>query len=364
MVKFFIPGLILGVLLNIFLFEPASGGEIYPEYYSKIDQVPRFERSSNPAVGNSAEFLVRDNKKVFLLKGDGSISVKTVLEDSLGTFSGNGKYYATFQKTGSAIEFFSITGERFWKLKSREYPYLSNNGKLIFLLNGDHSKVRVVDYNGNSVGMKEKAGRMCTIITFSQRTDLGGFGFLDGSFYLVSEKGDELYSGSVPSGNIVKGMAISNNGNYAAVHYGNTQKDTILIIDIPEKKENKTALTHVHPVKTSLYMADNGYTIVIDSDAILYLTGSGERELSIKIPPKRYGFSSISANDTEDLFSVSYTMATGDSNLLLFKKDGTIIKTKDFTTESFLESSIQGNTLFLRGSDSLFFYRFHEIIPD
>ena len=65
--------------------------------------------------------------------------------EGLVAFSGDGRFHARYRKVGSEVEFFNAAGERFWRLPSLEYPYLSRRGRLIFLMNGDQSGIRIAE---------------------------------------------------------------------------------------------------------------------------------------------------------------------------------------------------------------------------
>lgn len=354
---YFFGGVLIGAILNIFFLQPLGGIKIYPEWHAKIDDIERIKQSRNVSAKNPARFFIKKNDSAYIIKGDGSLLLKTEIADYLTAFSGNGRYYIKFKKVDTDIEFYNINGDRFWKKKARDYPYLSYNGKLIFLMNGDHSRIRILDYNGNEIGENQIVGRMCTVLSFSEQSDYGGLGFLDGSYYAVDKNGKIILSGTTPSGTMVKGMAISSNGAFAVIHYGDTEKDFIKIIHIQESEYKNIRLSNVHPVKTSIYINNNGYVTIIDIDNIFHISNNGKIEYNIKIPAKRYGFSAISYN--KGLYSVSYSKTDGGSKLILFKENGTILLSKEFRAESFLQSVIKKNVIFLRGSDNLYCYSIH-----
>jgi hypothetical protein len=354
--RYFFPGLIVGAMAALFLFEPAPATEINPEWWSAIKNITALERSPHGRESHARFFVKANERDYFLLQSDGGISVSGTVSDGLSAFSGNGEFYVKYQKVGSDVEFYNAKGERFWKLESLEYPYLSHNGKLILLMNGDHTVIRMVDYNGNIQG-GAISGRTCTAISFSDRDDYAGFGFLDGSYYFVNHKGRVINSGTAPQGSLVKGVAVSGNGQYAAVHYGNNQKDCVRIINCESGDHGLAELAHAHQVRTSLKVNDGGFCAVIDVDRILYISESGKIKLAIGIPPKRPGHSSISY--FRGMYAATYTMQTGASKLILFREDGVILFSKEFTAEAFLDASIQRGLVFIRGSDSIFCYSIH-----
>ncbi len=349
---YFFPGLIAGALAALLLFSPSPAVEIYPAWWGGIRNIASIEAS--PGTGSKPEFFVKAGEQdYFLLKGNGAVSVSGSVTDGLTAFSGNGRFFAKYQKVGNDVEFYNVKGERFWKIDSMEYPYLSRNGKIIILMNGDQSGIRTVDYNGN-LGPIRISGRTCTAVAFSDIGDYGGVGFLDGSYYVMDARGALLHYGMTPKGTMVKGLAVSGNGSYCAVHYGDTRKDRLRVIEIGSGDHDEVELAHAHPVKTSMHVSGDGYCAIIDTDRILRVSSSGGVKLNIAIPPKRHGHSSIS--HVEGLYAVSYTTQNGVSRILLFRENGVMLFSKEYPAESFLDASLRGNLMFLRGSDNVFCY--------
>ena len=353
--KFFFPGLIIGAIASLFLLTPTAGTEIDPEWHGGLRAIPAIEPSPRKSSTPVRFFVKNKDTEFYLLGGNGAVVQSGSIEDGLIAFSGDGQFYVRFQKVGSEIEFFNVKGDRFWKIESMEYPYLSHNGKLIMLLNGDQSGIRFVDNNGNGIGAGPVSGRTCTAIAFPDHGDFGAAGFLDGTYFAVNARGKIIARGAAPRGNIVKGVAVSGNGAYTLVHYGNTQKDSIRIIENASGGQEELELKYVHPVKTSLYITDGGNGVVLDTDRILYVSGSGRVRFSIDIPPKRDGHSSISYQD--GIFAAAYTMRNGSSKLLLFRDDGIVLFSREFPAESFLDAVVRNGLVLLRGSDNLFCYR-------
>ena len=356
--RFFFLGIVAGAIGSLFLFTPQAGIEIYPEWHAGINAISNLEKSGG-AFPAQPEFFVKADQKYYLLKGNGEISVTERIADGLSAFSGNGLSYLKYQKLGTEIEYYNYLGERFWKLESMEYPYLSHNGTLIFLLNGDHTQVRFVDHNGNEIGARAVSGRTCTAISFSDHNDCGVIGFLDGSYYIVNAKGMVISRGMSPQGTLVKGMAVSGNGRYASVHYGNNKKDFVRIMDISSGDHDDAVLNHIHPVKTSLHVTDEGYCTIIDIDRVLCIKPSGAVKFVIGIPQQRYGHSALSYH--HGIYTASYTMQNGSSRLLIYREDGTVLFSKEFPAESFMDAVIKNNLVFLRGSNNLYCYSIHRL---
>jgi len=347
----------MGSILNIFFLPSTGGTELIPEFTSRISRVDQIRKTST---GNcSTTFPLKTDKNFYLVKCNGALSDHISLDRGLASFSGSGNYFMKFEKVGTEVEFYNIKGERFWKQDSREYPYLSANGSLVFMLNGDHSRVRIIDHNGNEIGERVIVGRMCTVLSFSETGDFGGIGFLDGSYYVIDERGKVLFRGMAPEGNIVKGIAVSGNGRFSLVHYGNTERDHVSVANIIEMDSNTFPLDHVHRVKTALHINGSGIATVIDVNSIIQIKANAGLNFRLAISPKRAGLSSISM--VRGLYAVSYTKAEGDSKMLLFRDDGTVLFSRDYSGESFLTAALKDNFIFLRGSDNLYCYSFDHL---
>jgi len=353
--KFFLPAFILGAVLNFFVFFPKTGLAIYPEFMSSIEDI----RQIAPSVfiqNDLSAFSLKTSSSLIRLKKNGAIE-SIIPMSGLEGVSGNGQYYIRYAKVGSEIEFYSMQG-RFWKQKSMEYPYLSYSGRLIFLLNGDQSAVRIINHNGNEMGVKTIVGRVCSIISFAERGDFGGIGFVDGSFKVAGPDGLLIADSVVSGGGMVKGMAISNDGRFVAIHGGDVKSDHVEILDTEGNKAYKYLLAYTHISRTALHISDDGRLAVLDKDALLFLDKKARLDFSIVIDEKRDGHASIKENDIA--YAVGYTTKQGMSRFLIITKKGKIIYKRDFPGESFLDVALSDNLIFLRGSDNLYCYSLHE----
>jgi len=319
--KIFCSGLFLGGIINFFLFPPLNGVEIYLKEYQQ-------------------------NK---------SIETSSVLK----TYSGDSKYYIKYHKVGQEIEFFSETGEKFWRMKSKEYPFLSYQGKLIFLLNGDQSRVRILNNQGQEIGVKKIWGRLNTVISFSDKSNFGALGFLDGSYYIVNEKGEISFKGRAPLGKIIKSISISSKGLWATVHFGDTKKDFLKIINLPQKEEHKVELSYCHPTQTGLYISDTGQTVILDKTKISFFNHQGKPLFVIKILKQKSGQAFIS--NYQNLYAVSYPQEDSKAKLIVFKNNGEIILSKEFTKEPFLKTRFEKNSILLKGINYTYNYSFHHL---
>lgn len=352
--KFFLAAFILGGVLNFFVFFPETGLAIYPEFMSSIGDIEHID----PSVfiqDDSPAFPLKTSSALIHLKRNGAVE-SAIAMSGLEDVSGNGRYYIRYTKVGSEIEFYGMQ-ERFWKQKSREYPYLSYSGRLIFLLNGDQSAARVINYNGNEIGVKTITGRVCSVISFAERGDFGGAGFVDGSFKVVGPDGLLIASSVVSAGDMIKSMAISDNGHFVAVHGGDIKSDHIEIFHTKKSTTYEYPLAYAHISKTALHLSNEGRLAVLDKRALLFLDKNARLDFSVTIEEKRDGHASIKENRLA--YAVGYTTRQGISKFLIITKKGKTIYKKDFPGESFLDVAVDENLIFLRGSDSLYCYSLH-----
>ncbi len=355
---YIIIGIISGIILNLMpVFTPKGSIEIYPEWHCSLDSINNVQVSSNHA--SKMKLPVTTGSDIYLLSANGKLLNQKSIENRLASVSRSGEYCAQYDKAGTQAEFLSTRGEKFWRIISMEYPLLSSYGKIILLLNGDHSRIRIMDINGNPAGVKQIQGRLCITISFSKENDYSCIGFLDGSYYLLSDKGEILNNGHTPADSPVKGLAVSNNGNFSVVHYGNNKGDFLRLININGGKSYTIPLKNIHFTKTAISVTDKGNIAVIDYDRII-ITRNNKIKTVLKIPPKTPGQSSI--DFTGNLLSAGYTGTDGKTNFLIYLSDGTLLFHKVFNTESYIESRICENIIFLRGTANLFCYSFQ--IPD
>jgi hypothetical protein len=351
--RYLLAGITAGALAGIFFFQGVSASEIVPEFYNSLAAA---DLSINPDSRNTGEtFVVTMDGKTLLVDKSGNTVKKVEYKDTLTEFSGNGNFYIQYGKVSTKIELFGINGERYWQKESREKPLMSYNGRLIFLLNGDHSGIRIFDTNGNTIGAGQITGRLCTSVEFSEKNDFGACGFIDGSYHFVNQYGVVINSGNAPAGNAVKGIRISSNGKFGFVHYGNTAKDGVRIVNIADKDFEDSAIDNVHAVKTAMNISDEGYGAIFDNEKVLLFDDDCDLEFKLNVPKKRAGFSTIALEN--GIYALGYTKNTGESQLVVFRSSGRIFYAKEYPGESFLSSSVKDSIIFLRGSDNLFAYK-------
>jgi hypothetical protein len=350
---FFIIGFIAGSALNFFVFFDMAGSVITPEWTVPISAGAAMPGAVIKSEGNPS-YTAASDTYVKIFSGDGIVTGSKEVKDSLLESSGNGKFYVTYKQTGKSMELFGIKGERYWQMNSREYPYLSNSAKLILMLNGDHSAVRILDLNGKEGPGRLVSGRLCNVIAFSETDDHGAVGFIDGTFSFIGSNGQVIYSGRVPDGAAVKSIAVSSNGKFGAVHGGDHQSDSLHVINIADDKSRKTDIGTKHITTTALHVDDNGNAVLIDKKRIASWSSGGSLNFEIAVPEKRDGFASLSVKDGRVL--AGYTDVKGSSRVYLINTKGEVLLSKDFSNESFMDVSLSGNRLFLRGSERLYCY--------
>jgi hypothetical protein len=359
---YIIIGIFIGIILNFIpVINPMGAVEIYPEWNSSINSIENIQYSSNQTL--NVKFPISTETGIYLLSSDGRLLKKKNLDTSLVSVSGNGEYCAQYEKASAHVEFLNISGEKFWRINSMEYPHISTSGKLILFINGDHSRIRLFDINGNPVGVKEIQGITCLNIAFSKHTnvktsDFSGIGFLDGSYYFLNDKGEILENGKSPKNSPIKGLAISSNGQFCIIHFGNGKDDFLKLIE-PGKKSYIIPLKHIHLTKTAITVNDEGNIAAIDYDRII-ITKKNKIKTIIKIPPKSPGLASIDFSG--GLYSASYAGINGRTNFIIFAYDGTILFNRTFNEEVYLESVMNDNIILLRGMTNLFCYSFQ--IPE
>jgi hypothetical protein len=353
--KFFFPSLLIGIITALFIFQPSGGLEINSSYGKDLKEMKELKdvvHSSHKISSSDVSYSI-DNK-IYSIDKSGKVINIITKPGYYGKLSGNGGFFVSYGKVGKKIEYYSVKNERFWKIKSREYPYLSYNSKMIFLMNGDHTRVRIINENGAEIGVKFIEGRFCTSIVFSQNSDYGAIGFADGTFYFINPKGSLIYRGRTALGTMVKGLSISSNGLYGSIHYGSTSSDAITLVNIKEKKTKTFTLKSQHIMKSTLLTTNKGEVLFGDFNSILFIKKNGEIKFSLTIPKRKAGFISISQHG--NLFSSGFTTEKGVAMHVFFDSEVSMIMSKMFNRESFLGSKGNRSVIHLRGSHSLYGY--------
>lgn len=346
--KLFFSGIIAGAVLAfipVFGYNPPEfinfewEGTLFPEIHVEPSQF---------ISDTGVYFSAKTESEIARINSNGSLSRMTVPEGYFSSVSNDGKYYALYQKIGKTIEFYDNTGARYWQKESDQYPYLSSGGNLVALLVADHSAVYFFDKNGNKIP-NSVSGRFCTQIT-SSVNDFTAISFLDGSFYLVDINGNTVFSGVTENNYPAKSIAASPNGNYIALHYGNTKKDFIKIINTGDKSVYSSDLPAVNPTKTALAVGDDGESAVISGNNLLVFTKKCREKQRFALQEIRTGHSSAIINESFTAFSCMNN--TGSSIFILSRNSG-LLFTRNYPDKA-LDLKLSGNIIFAKGTTNLY----------
>ncbi|HOW84058.1 MAG TPA: hypothetical protein PK573_15960 [Spirochaetota bacterium] len=348
-----IPGFLAGIALNLFVATKISGSEIVASWTRTVSEIQKQETSAARMKSQGPHFVVRKEPLIYLLDTAGNLAGTADHTGYLAEANRAGNYLIKFQKVGKEIELFDYSGERFWMVESREYPYFSFNGKLVLLMNGDHSRIRIFDYNGNNIGAEAVSGRLCTVIAFSDCTDIGAAGFADGSYVVIGSGGGIIHSGRAPKGAVVKSIAVSRKGLFVAVHYGADDRDGLMIAGVVEGDVSHAAFGY-HAARAPLHVSDEGYVMALDRDRIVLIDRKGDEEYSIPVAPAREGQASVVSSG--DFYAVAYPGEKGSAALVIVRRDGTVVFSRQFLNEPYLTAEFRGECLLARGSENLYCY--------
>ncbi|MCX7677678.1 MAG: hypothetical protein N2316_00515 [Spirochaetes bacterium] len=353
--RFFGIGLFIGIALAISPFASLQSGFIFiPEWCGNIESFERIEPSPSVELSEVLPPL-KTNSAIHLLRASGTLLESFTVGDKLAAPSYSGEYVALYEQVGKHIEFFNIKGERFWKLSSLEYPILTANAKLILLINGDQSAIRLIDFNGNPAGCKYIAGRFCTSVFVHRKTDVSAAGFFDGSFYLFNDKGEITYYGVVAHA-MIKSLAASSRGSYLAVHYGWNNRDAIRIVDATTKTHRDINLKASHHTRIPLHIDENGDCALIEQNRFIIFNRNLTPKFSIELPSGKDGHATI--DYANGIYLIAYTLAKGGSFFAIIRERGEIIFNKIFETEDYLDCFIGNKFILVKGRKNLYCYSY------
>ena len=347
--RYLILGIIIGLVTNVFLVLHKGGVSVLPTYNANIERM----QIAAEADEKIETFAVKKEDNILCVNAKGELIAKTNFPQ-LASVSGDGKFFVQYAKVSGEVEFLNTKGARFWKIKSPEYPYISATGKLILLLNGDHSRVRVADYNGNIYSESDMHGKFCTRITFSDTNDFGAVGFYDGNYYFISDTGTIFHTGKSPANMMVKNIAVSSNGKYGAVHSGNEAEDVVALINFEKKSTKRIKLNDVYRTKLPLNVNDNGEITLIELDYIVGYKQNLKPKFKIKIDERRDGQYSIRFG--KGFTSLTFISKEGAPENILLTDEGTVLVYKAYPNEAYLVTHLSQYSILLRGSENLFGY--------
>ncbi len=348
--RYSIIGLLVGILLGIApVFIIHTGFVLTPLWYGSLQKIQAIEPASVDY--EKMSFAVTTDNGYHYIGANGVVHKFISAADAFVKPTSDGKFYITYKKIGNEIAMYNAVNEFFWKLPSTEYPYISPDGSIIILLTADGSSARIADFNGNVYPNDELNGQFTTAIAFSQKGSFAGIGFIDGRYYICNNKGQIIYKGTSPSSTVVKGMAIDDTGSYALIHCGNSSRDYMVGITIAGKKSFTYELSAPHYVKTSMAINTYGKALFLDFEKLLEIDIKGKDVTPYAIIKKRYGQSQISVSN--DIFMISYPANAGGSVWYVWQWGKGKIYSREFIEEPFLDNSLSGSVVLLRGQDML-----------
>lgn len=352
--KLIIFGFFIGVVLAVVPFSVSqSGMSLLPSWHGFSDAPELIKASEDKASPHIFSYSTLERS--YLLNTQGKFIKDIPLqENEYIALSGDNNYYAKFSKLGSTIAFFGINDQPYWQIEAIQYPYISYTGSTCLLLVADLNSVHIMDKNGIPTGAKTVSGKMCSDIRFSTN-DFSIIGFLSSHYYILDEKGNLVLEGNAPEGTVVKTVAISKQAKFCAVHYGDTEKDTVRVIDLASKESYEAALESVYKTKNGMAVTDDGSLYVADSLHFKLFNPKGKETLSYEIEPQSYGLAKVSL--AEKLVVFSYRTESKKSALYIFTTDGTLLAKKMFEDSS-LDNTIAGSVILAKGTKSLAAWKF------
>ncbi len=355
-------GLVLGSFLTLIpVWMPAGATALTGEWHGTLRSVAEVRRSDDREAKGAAFASIVVDDTLLTISGNGALLNRIAAPGKLLSGSGSGKFYAVFERTGSHVELYGAKGDRFWKIPSAEYPYLSHNGELILFINADMSEVRLFDHNGNPVGVQNIAGRFMTAFSFARGSDHAVLGFLDGSWSVLSKSGEITVRGTVPAGTLVKSVALSDDGAFAAVHYGGEKGDHVLIVDTASRGDKRADLSRAHVARIAMHVRPDGKLAVLDGGRIVLFSRRGNVKGVIQVPREKAGIANIAFGD--GVYAAAYPREDGDSQLVVFNEEGEVLLSKTCAGESYLTAMMDGRFILARGSQGLYCYRLRVPAP-
>lgn len=357
--RYFITGLLLGIALGFAPWlMPHHSFKLYPQWHGTISGAQSIDPSPFAPGSDALIGPVEKENGYYLFRDNGELAASPGADSNIISPSGNGEYYVEYGKLSTEISYCNYRGEPFWAMSTREYPHLSYGGKLVLLVTADNSSVRMVDYNGNATGTRKIGGRFCTTIGFSRPGNAASLGFMDGSFYFLNATGKITHKGKTPGNALVKTTGISSNAQYGAVHAGSPGKDgdVLLLLDIEDEDSFTTPVKGISRARASMAVNDDGTAAFLGMSHIYFLNINSEKHKPVKIPERREGHSSIQYSD--NLYIITYTEKNGTSRFYIFHENGDVLFTRVYPDEPFMDVMVRGQSILLRGSDSLYCYSY------
>ncbi|MCZ8158075.1 MAG: hypothetical protein O9264_18290 [Leptospira sp.] len=254
------------------------------------------------------------------------------------------KGYIEFQKIGDEVNFFSSSGELFWKKPINSYPRSGYFGSPVLYLAGDNNTVFLLDTSGNPLGTGELNGRFLTDYDFDQTGKGAVILFSGGEIDRVDDKGILVYHKDLSENRVTsffKSVTLSPNGKNVLVHFSVGSKDFLMILDETGKIQEEWELEGFYPHKVYFALSDSGRSLLNLPDKVLFFEGD-----------------TLIWQEKKEKLGSTYQAVYAKSNVFIYQKDkdivflndkGKIIRIKTLTTS---ENPIR----FFPGKESDTFY--------
>ncbi|TGL52904.1 hypothetical protein EHQ55_03110 [Leptospira meyeri] len=231
--------------------------------------------------------------------------------------------YLLYEKIGDEVNFFSDSGELFWKKPINSYPRSGYFASPVLYLSGDNNTVFLMDESGNRVGKSELNGRFLTDYQFDSKNKGVIVLFSGGEIYRLDEKGNALFEKDLSKerkDSFFKSVALSPNGKFSAIHYSLLDKDFVEVLDEVGETVEEFPLPKFYPHKLYFVIGNDG-SILFNFPASLSFYRSGELVWE-KTKTKSGGvYQSIFATD-------SVYMALSESEIHFYNNKGNLIRSK------------------------------------
>lgn len=186
-----------------------------------------------------------------------------------------GDGYLAYSKLGKEISYFARSGELYWKRDSASYPVSDPEGRLILLLSGDLTAVRLMDRNGNMEASAPMTGLVLTDYAFTndwptdrkgERQAAAAVLFASGPAYLiVYGAGVKVSRLPIPDAEKTFAKSIALADGRIAIHLGDAEGDTIRTYSVKERSGQltlslaaSTKLPVVYPHRIAMSMVGDG----------------------------------------------------------------------------------------------------------
>ncbi|TGM82345.1 hypothetical protein EHR01_06070 [Leptospira mtsangambouensis] len=231
--------------------------------------------------------------------------------------------YLLYEKIGDEVNFFSDSGELFWKKPINSYPRSGYFASPVLYLSGDNNTVFLMDESGNRVGKSELNGRFLTDYQFDSKNKGVIVLFSGGEIYRLDEKGNTLFEKELSKekkDSFFKSVALSPNGKLTAIHYSLLDKDFVEILDEVGDTVDVFPLPKFYPHKLYFAIGNDGSIVFNFPDSLsFYRDGDLVWE---KTKSKSGGvYQSIFATD-------SVYMALSESEIQFYNTKGNLIRSK------------------------------------